>query len=50
VTEETKKEMKKILGEIQDGVFAKEWMLSARRTSPLSMPLQRKARGIRLRK
>ena len=27
VTEETRKEMKKILSEIQSGVFAKEWIL-----------------------
>ena len=26
ITDETKKEMKKILGEIQSGEFAKEWM------------------------
>ena len=35
VTEETKKEMKKILGEIQDGVFAKEWMLECRANKPV---------------
>ena len=27
VTDETKKEMKRILGEIQNGNFAREWML-----------------------
>ncbi len=27
ITEETRQEMKKILGEIQDGTFAKEWIL-----------------------
>ena len=27
ITEETKKEMKKILEEIQDGEFARDWML-----------------------
>ena len=27
VTEETKKEMKKVLAEIQDGTFAKNWLL-----------------------
>jgi len=27
ITEETRKEMKKILGEIQDGTFAKNWLL-----------------------
>ena len=35
VTEETKKEMKKILAEIQSGEFAKEWMLENRVNRPV---------------
>lgn len=35
VTEETKKEMKKILAEIQSGVFAKEWLLECRANKPV---------------
>jgi ketol-acid reductoisomerase len=27
ITDETRKEMKKVLGEIQDGTFAKNWIL-----------------------
>jgi ketol-acid reductoisomerase len=30
ITEETKKEMKKILKEVQDGTFAKEWINEAK--------------------
>jgi ketol-acid reductoisomerase len=35
VTDETKKEMKKILREIQDGEFAREWMLECRANKPV---------------
>ncbi len=42
VTEETKKEMKKILAEIQDGVFAREWMLECRANKPVFNALTRK--------
>ncbi len=42
ITDETKKEMKKILGEIQDGVFAKEWMLECRANKPVFNALTRK--------
>ena len=34
ITEETKKEMKKVLEEIQSGAFAKEWMAQAREGAP----------------
>ena len=34
ITNDTKEEMKKILGEIQSGAFAKEWMAQAREGSP----------------
>ncbi len=35
VTEETKREMKKILGEIQSGQFAKEWVLENQANRPV---------------
>lgn len=35
ITEETKKEMKKILNEIQSGQFAKEWILECRANKPV---------------
>ncbi len=34
ITDETRKEMKKILGEIQDGTFAKEWILENKVNRP----------------
>ncbi len=42
VNEETKKEMKKILGEIQDGVFAREWMLECKANKPVFNALTKK--------
>ncbi len=42
ITEDTKKEMKNILQEIQDGVFAKEWMLECRANKPVFNALTRK--------
>ena len=41
VTEETKKEMKKILREIQTGEFAKEWMLENQANQPAFTALTR---------
>lgn len=35
ITDETKKEMKKILDEIQSGAFAKEWILECRANKPV---------------
>ena len=35
ITDDTKKEMKKVLEEIQSGAFAKEWMSQAREGAPL---------------
>ena len=35
VTEQTKQEMKKILGEIQDGKFAREWILENQANRPV---------------
>jgi ketol-acid reductoisomerase len=42
ITEETKKEMKRILSEIQDGSFAREWMLENRAGKPVFNALTRK--------
>ena len=42
VTAETKKEMKKILAEIQSGAFAKEWMLENKANKPVFTALTRK--------
>src|SRR4030065_2672599 len=42
ITEDTKKEMRKILQEIQDGVFAKEWMLECKANKPSFNALTKK--------
>jgi len=42
ITEETKKEMKKILEEVQSGQFAKEWILECRANKPVFNALTRK--------
>ena len=42
ITEETKKEMKKILGEIQSGEFARDWMLECKANKPVFNALTRK--------
>lgn len=42
INEETKKEMKKILGEIQSGEFAREWMLECKANKPVFNALTKK--------
>lgn len=42
INDRTKKEMKKILQEIQDGIFAKEWMLECRANKPAFNALTKK--------
>jgi len=42
ITAETKKEMKKILDEIQTGQFAKEWMLENKANKPVFTALRKK--------
>ena len=42
VTEETKAEMKRILTEIQDGSFAREWILENKANAPSFKALRRK--------
>ena len=45
ITEETKKEMKKILTEIQTGQFARDWMLENKANQPMFKALARKGKG-----
>ncbi len=42
ITEETKKEMKKILGEIQSGEFARDWLLECKANKPSFNALTKK--------
>jgi len=42
ITDETKKEMKKILDEIQSGAFAREWMLENKVNSPVFNALSKR--------
>ena len=42
VTEETKKEMKKILAEIQSGQFARDWMLECQAGQPSFKAMRRR--------
>lgn len=42
ITDETKKEMKKILNEIQSGEFARDWMLECKANKPVFNALTRK--------
>lgn len=44
VTEDTKKEMKKVLSEIQDGSFAKEWLLENKVNRPKFNAMRKAAR------
>jgi ketol-acid reductoisomerase len=44
VTEETKREMKRILTEIQNGQFAKEWMLENKANAPAFKAVRRRER------
>ncbi|MBI5562836.1 MAG: ketol-acid reductoisomerase [Deltaproteobacteria bacterium] len=45
VTDETKREMKKILGEIQSGEFARDWMLENKANKPVFTALTRKGQA-----
>ncbi len=45
VTEDTKKEMKKILTEIQTGSFAREWILENQANAPMFKAMANKDRG-----
>lgn len=50
VTEETKKEMKKILSEIQNGEFARDWMLENKANKPVFTALQKKGEAHQIEK
>jgi ketol-acid reductoisomerase len=41
ITEETKKEMKKILAEIQDGTFAQKWIAENKANRPHFLAMRR---------
>ncbi len=45
VTEDTKKEMKKILTEIQSGEFARDWLLECKANKPMFNALTKKGAG-----
>lgn len=45
ITEETRKEMKKVLGEIQDGFFAREWLLENQVNKPVYTALVNKGKN-----
>ncbi|MFZ5832507.1 MAG: ketol-acid reductoisomerase [Planctomycetota bacterium] len=45
VTDETRAEMKKILAEIQDGTFAREWILENKANAPAFKAMRRKERS-----
>ncbi len=45
VTDQTKQEMKKILSEIQNGEFAREWMLECRANKPVFSALTNKGKA-----
>jgi ketol-acid reductoisomerase len=45
ITEDTKKEMKKILDEIQSGEFAREWMLECKANKPVFNALTKRGEG-----
>jgi len=45
ISEETKAEMKRILAEIQDGTFAREWILENKANAPRFKALRRKDRS-----
>jgi ketol-acid reductoisomerase len=45
VTDETKAEMKRILGEIQNGSFAREWILENKANAPAFKAMRRKERS-----
>ncbi len=45
ITEETRKEMKRILEEIQSGAFAKEWILENQAGSPMFRAMRRRERS-----
>ncbi|MBM3999382.1 MAG: ketol-acid reductoisomerase [Planctomycetes bacterium] len=50
VTEETRKEMRRILDEIQTGKFAREWILENRAGAPVFQAMRRRDRNLEIEK
>lgn len=50
VTDETRKEMKKILAEVQDGVFAKEWILENQANRPSFTAIRKREQNLQIEK
>jgi ketol-acid reductoisomerase len=50
ITDETRKEMRKILTEIQNGQFAREWILENRAGAPAFKAVRRRDRGLLIEK
>jgi ketol-acid reductoisomerase len=50
ITDETRREMKKILTEIQNGQFAREWILENRAGAPAFKAVRRRDRGLEIEK
>jgi len=50
ITEETRKEMKKILNEIQTGQFAKEWILENQANNPVFNAMRNKEKELQIEK
>ena len=48
INDETRKEMKKILSEIQDGHFAREWILENRAGAPSFQAIRRRDRDMEI--
>jgi ketol-acid reductoisomerase len=50
ITDETRNEMRKILTEIQNGQFAREWILENRAGAPAFKAVRRRDRGLEIEK
>ena len=50
ITPETRAEMKRILAEIQDGTFAKEWILENKANAPAFKAMRRRERAHQIEK
>lgn len=50
ITDETRKEMKKILAEVQDGVFAKEWILENQANRPSFTAIRKREQNLKIEK
>lgn len=50
ITDETRKEMKKILKEVQDGLFAKEWILENQANRASFIAMRRREQNLEIEK